>query len=317
VTPSAAPAPVDEVGLAYRLCLRAYPDGYRAEHGDEILATICDSREGERRPSLRECAALLRGGLRRRSTDGCGRGVVQAVLSSLRGAAASLLVIECALIFGDSTLGRWWYRGPCVIVVLAVGTLAGGMRRLAGALLLAAALLCVTTNLHGGYVDGYMEVFIYAPALLLIAIPQRRGRRRPTGGARVTRAGLGIAGFGFLLVSELTKGLALFNQYVFFKFDAGGVFRFDLGGRSVLLLLVPLAVMLAVLLAPLDGRIGLATGAAAAIAMAPLFGVDGYYLGLASLYNPLSFVLCGLWGVFWIWHRNRPAVAVAAKTART
>jgi hypothetical protein len=306
VTPSPGPPPVDVVNLAYRLCLRAYPDAYRTEHGDEILATICDSRVGERHPSLRECAALLRGGLQRRSSEGCGRGIVAAVLSSFRGASAALLVIECVLIFRLSTQSKLSYLGPCVLALFAVGALAGGMRRLAGAGLLAAVVLFLTTNLRGTHVGGYQEVLIYGPALLLIAMPRRSGGRRATVRSRVTRGGLGMAAFGLLMGSALATHLAPFDPYA--------VFQLDPAGRAVILLLVPLA---ALLLAPLDGRIGLATGASALIAMAPLFGHDGYYMGLASLYNPLTFVLCGVWGVFWIWHRNRPARAVATTTART
>jgi len=51
----------------YRTLLRAYPAGYRAERGDEIVGTLLDgAADGRRRPGLREAASLILGGLRTR-----------------------------------------------------------------------------------------------------------------------------------------------------------------------------------------------------------------------------------------------------------
>ncbi|MFI6296124.1 hypothetical protein ACIBEJ_31330 [Nonomuraea sp. NPDC050790] len=51
----------------YRLLLRAYPDGYRADYGDELLDVLLTTAEPDRAlPPLREAAALVRGGIRAR-----------------------------------------------------------------------------------------------------------------------------------------------------------------------------------------------------------------------------------------------------------
>ncbi|MFC5827693.1 hypothetical protein [Nonomuraea insulae] len=47
----------------YRRLLRAYPKGYRAEHGEELIGTLMEAAgPGVRRPSLREALHLLAGG---------------------------------------------------------------------------------------------------------------------------------------------------------------------------------------------------------------------------------------------------------------
>ncbi|MFI6534998.1 hypothetical protein ACIBHY_21285 [Nonomuraea sp. NPDC050547] len=51
----------------YRLLLRAYPDGYRADYGDELLDVLLTTAEPDRAlPPLREAAALVKGGIRTR-----------------------------------------------------------------------------------------------------------------------------------------------------------------------------------------------------------------------------------------------------------
>ncbi|MEV5411524.1 hypothetical protein AB0K60_22135 [Thermopolyspora sp. NPDC052614] len=54
----------------YRRLLFAYPPGYRAGHGDELIGTILDGTEpGRSLPSPRESAALIAGGLRTRAVQ--------------------------------------------------------------------------------------------------------------------------------------------------------------------------------------------------------------------------------------------------------
>ncbi|GAB3824318.1 hypothetical protein ACFPIJ_63195 [Dactylosporangium cerinum] len=69
----------DETVLArrYRALLRAYPKAWRAERGDELLGTLLDAAEPDRRrPNLRESVSILaqgtreRFGLRRRRAPG-------------------------------------------------------------------------------------------------------------------------------------------------------------------------------------------------------------------------------------------------------
>ncbi|MEV4221791.1 hypothetical protein [Nonomuraea sp. NPDC049725] len=54
----------------YRLLLRAYPSGYRSDHGDELLDVLLDAAgPGRARPPAREAGALLLGGMRARLTE--------------------------------------------------------------------------------------------------------------------------------------------------------------------------------------------------------------------------------------------------------
>ena len=81
----------------YRWCLTSYPPKYRSEHGDDILATIKDARGGQSRASLRECAALIVGGVRRRAAEAAADGPVKALFSALRGTAMILLLYNAAV----------------------------------------------------------------------------------------------------------------------------------------------------------------------------------------------------------------------------
>ncbi|MET9336796.1 MULTISPECIES: hypothetical protein [unclassified Nonomuraea] len=77
----------------YRWLLRAYPNGYRADHGDELLGILLDSAEpGRAIPPAREAVALVVGGIRARVisaaqgpawTDGLHRGVVALAMLNL------------------------------------------------------------------------------------------------------------------------------------------------------------------------------------------------------------------------------------------
>jgi hypothetical protein len=54
----------------YERLLEVYPENYRAGRGQEILGTLLDgARPGQRWPSIREAAGLVRGGLRTRLID--------------------------------------------------------------------------------------------------------------------------------------------------------------------------------------------------------------------------------------------------------
>ena len=80
----------------YRSCLAAYPPKYRSEHGEDILATIRDAHGDRNGVSLRECAALIAGGVQRRAAEAAADGPVKALFSALRGAAMILLLFNAA-----------------------------------------------------------------------------------------------------------------------------------------------------------------------------------------------------------------------------
>ena len=146
----------------YRWCLTAYPPKYRSEHGEDILATIKDAQGGQSRASLRECAALIAGGVQRRAAEAAADGPVKALFSALRGAAMILLlfnaVVEISGIVHHWTAPRvqWpslWQSGymgtpngegigalmwaGAILSLLAVALLGAGFRRWSGFALLA------------------------------------------------------------------------------------------------------------------------------------------------------------------------------------
>lgn len=136
---------------AYRWCLMAYPPQYRSEHGEDILATLEDAHARDSRLSAGECAALVVGGLRRRSADARSRGSASAVLSALRGAATILLLANASVEI-TGLVHRWTAPGHVVAIqqgpngqgicafmwvavalsVVAVGLLGAGLRRWSG-----------------------------------------------------------------------------------------------------------------------------------------------------------------------------------------
>jgi hypothetical protein len=77
----------------YRRLLRAYPAQYRSERADEMLGTLLDTAApGQRRPSARESAGLIAGGVRARAARNAGL----PALASLRLAA----MLACATFLG-------------------------------------------------------------------------------------------------------------------------------------------------------------------------------------------------------------------------
>jgi hypothetical protein len=79
-----------------RLALRAYPAGYRRDHGGELLTTLAETGR-ERAP--RELAGLIAGGLRRRAVDDRRAGFA-GVFSAGCGLAALVLLLLEALAWG-------------------------------------------------------------------------------------------------------------------------------------------------------------------------------------------------------------------------
>jgi hypothetical protein len=77
----------------YRRLLRAYPAQYRSDRADEMLGTLLDAAApGQRRPSARESASLIAGGIRARAA----RNASMPALASLRQAA----LLACATFLG-------------------------------------------------------------------------------------------------------------------------------------------------------------------------------------------------------------------------
>ncbi len=59
-----------DLEIKYRKLMRAYPPHHRTRHEDEIISTLLDvAADGQRRPKLREAAAIVTAGVGRRIQD--------------------------------------------------------------------------------------------------------------------------------------------------------------------------------------------------------------------------------------------------------
>ncbi|MET8833270.1 hypothetical protein ABZV78_05060 [Micromonospora sp. NPDC004540] len=146
-----------ELERRYRWLLRAYPRAYRQYRADEMLETLLATADNARRPSLREAAALVVGGLRART--GADRLGSRSALghSALRLSALSLLVygltlwaggpislLVTVLSEGPYNPGTWWFIVIPALLTIALFAAAWGFYRLA----IAAAILTVAAQ-HG------------------------------------------------------------------------------------------------------------------------------------------------------------------------
>jgi hypothetical protein len=118
----------------YRRLLRAYPPAYRAAYGEEIVGTLLEVSEGRGRPSARECAGLVAGGLAARLrertersgpwwADGLGLGAFLIALTNLfsgltmveRG-SYPVWAIGSAVLFLALLRGRLWVALPLALL---------------------------------------------------------------------------------------------------------------------------------------------------------------------------------------------------------
>lgn len=100
----------------YRWLLRAYPKGYRADHGDEFVDVLLDSaKPAQALPAPREAFALVVGGIRTRIiaaargpawTDGLHNGIV------------ALAVLNLAVLIPYAGGIRWWLALSAAALVL-------------------------------------------------------------------------------------------------------------------------------------------------------------------------------------------------------
>ncbi|GAA0916711.1 hypothetical protein [Virgisporangium aurantiacum] len=110
----------DVLARRYLAVMRAYPEGYRRERGEEILATLME-RAGHRRwPPAREVLGLLSGALQARLSPG--GPVVRAWAGGLRVAVLVLLALELAE--HAVRLTDAYPRGRINLVLLACGLVA-------------------------------------------------------------------------------------------------------------------------------------------------------------------------------------------------
>ncbi|PZG36777.1 hypothetical protein C1I98_26455 [Spongiactinospora gelatinilytica] len=130
-TPRPAPGPLER---RYRRMLLAYPRGYRAGHGEELIATLLATAEPHRStPPLTEAVALLAGGLRTRAVQAA-RGPAWADAVHLAITALSVANVAMLLPYAG-TIPVW--TGLAVFTAVAVA------RRRFWLALPAAGLTCV------------------------------------------------------------------------------------------------------------------------------------------------------------------------------
>ncbi|MEU5942506.1 hypothetical protein ABZ807_25770 [Micromonospora sp. NPDC047548] len=174
-----------ELERRYRWLLRAYPRAYQQYRADEMLETLLATADDERRrPSLREAAALVVGGLRART--GVDRLGSRSALgySALRLSALSLLVYGMTLWAGSPISflvtmlsegpykpDTWWYMHIAIPALLTIALFAAawGSYRLAFAatiLTVAAQLWSANPSLWSVYSLQSAIVPKFWPALL-------------------------------------------------------------------------------------------------------------------------------------------------------
>jgi hypothetical protein len=129
--------PLDEL---YRRLLFTYPEPYRREHEAEIVSTLLEAAEPQRRwPSVREATGLLVGGLRTRALVAAREGPLAIWADGLRLGVALLLGSYITNAYGpfmfeSGTRARFL---PVLLVLAAIAVMRGASR--AGMVLVVAA----------------------------------------------------------------------------------------------------------------------------------------------------------------------------------
>ncbi|MET7803911.1 hypothetical protein [Micromonospora chersina] len=170
-----------ELERRYRWLLRAYPRAYRQYRADEMLETLLATADDTRRPSLREAAALVVGGLRART--GVDRLGSRSALghSALRLSALSLLVygltlwaggpisfLVTMLSEGPYNPGRSWFIVIPALLTIALFAAAWGSYRLA----FAATMLTVVAQHRSANGGNYSGWFLSVYDLQYAMVPE-------------------------------------------------------------------------------------------------------------------------------------------------
>ncbi len=138
---------------SYHLALRAYPKGFREIHGDEMLTTLAEMREGgKERGRLRDLASLVWGGGRQRWLSSTGGSFAATVRQGLAWGVLLLVVRQFGLAAQDvwrPGVNGWLAGDPYLVAhilllsawLVTFCLLAGGSRRW--------GLAALTTTLTG------------------------------------------------------------------------------------------------------------------------------------------------------------------------
>ncbi|GAA4631289.1 hypothetical protein GCM10023196_060130 [Actinoallomurus vinaceus] len=173
----------------YRRLLRTYPPAYRAAHGEEFVGTLLEVSAGRGRPSVRESAGLVRGGLAARLrertahptpwwADGLALGAFLIALSnlvadlgSLDGGVGNAAWLACSLVLVGA-LFRGRFQVALTVTLLQVLQL---ICPLIGADDLTGGLLPLFGPVNG----GVMDLMGYAPMAVALTVLVVRRPSRP------------------------------------------------------------------------------------------------------------------------------------------
>ncbi|YCK37352.1 hypothetical protein ACNF49_25860 [Actinomadura sp. ATCC 39365] len=242
----------------YRRLLRAYPEDYRAEHGEELIGTLLEAaRPGARRPSLRETLPLLAGGftVRVRATRAAG------VPGWADGLHLGALVVAVLTFAQFPVLPYFNHKVWTALGVVLSVALVRGWMRVAAPVAAFAAVWTSRPIVGGGFHVPMLDLgplygdlapvapyWVVAAASAVLAV-RRTGAGRTSGQARWWGATMPARSPWWLLVPP--AGWALQLTQVPMWESVWGVWR---AGVEVVALLLVLAATLAVR----DGRWALA-----------------------------------------------------------
>lgn len=163
----------DVLARRYKALLRAYPQAYRHQRGDELLGTLMDRAEqGRRWPPAREAISLLTSGVRSRLRSDKTGSPREVWVGGLRVALVVLLAVELA----DLVISlRGGPHGRIVVVTLTLGllTFLAAVRDYRPAAL-AATLFWQAASIWTGVVSWPMAT---ATVILILLTIDRRTRR--------------------------------------------------------------------------------------------------------------------------------------------
>ncbi|MEV0399845.1 hypothetical protein [Actinoallomurus sp. NPDC050550] len=171
----------------YRRLLRAYPLAYRAAYGEEIVGTLLEVSAGRGRPSVREAAGLVRGGLAARLhehtahptpwwADGLALGAFLIALNNLVADLANqgFAVISSLLLVAALMRGRFRVALAVALAVALIQALGVGRWLISGVL----AGDLPSTSIYGGVI-GFTAYAVMVAALIVLVVrrpPRPRSR---------------------------------------------------------------------------------------------------------------------------------------------
>lgn len=277
-----------DLEFRYRLLMRAYPKNHRADHEEEIIATLLDVAEnGQTRPRLREAAALLTAGVacRVQQSAELKPGLRIAGLIALAGMVgiSTMAIVVAAhrpLDLGLMPVIAW-------LTVIATGLAAAWSTSTYRIMPSATVALAMTAA--GSSVMGLRRSTIVPAAILLIVSAYSQSGRRPLRQAAVT-VGAALGGLqGWLLAANIDRTLeAADSPWVYAA-------QWDIAS-DVLLVESPIALLLYLLAAVVVGFWRMRFGIAAAVLAIPLAAVTLFGPAGPMLYivGPRNSVVLGV-----------------------